>query len=294
MKRSQQIQKVATSTIFMGIVVSFFLAAIKFVAGWQGNSFALIADAMESATDVFASLAVYWGVKFAHRPSDENHPFGHGKVEPLITFVVVFILCGTSLMIATQAISRLLSPEVLMPHPLTLFVLLFVILGKELFYRYVQYKNRSMNSSALEADAWHHRSDAITSLAAFIGVATALIGGRGYEKADSLAALFAAVVILVNAYKIFRPALGELLDEQTHDEFISHLKASALEVSGVENTEKCYVRKFGVTFFVDIHVRVDKNLTVEQGHEIAHRLKDYLREQYPQVADVFTHIEPTL
>lgn len=293
MSQGKNIRSKALKTIIHSILLSTVLALGKFVAGWWGNSFALIADAIESASDVLSSFIVFLGLKVANLPSDKNHPFGHGKVEPLVTFVVVAVLCTSSVVIAGKAIQNIQTPDQ-PPLPFTLIVLAVIILLKEASYRYVISKGEEMDSSSLKADAWHHRSDALTSLAAFVGICVALVGGEGYESADDWAALFASAVILYNAYKIFRPALGELLDEQKYDELISHIKQLSLQVEGVENTEKCYIRKFGMYYYVDIHVRVYRLLTVEQGHDIAHALKAFLQKHYPQIQDVFTHIEPTL
>jgi cation diffusion facilitator family transporter len=284
--------KEAKKTVLLSMVVNVLLAAGKFTAGIFGHSFALIADAIESASDILSSFIVYLGLRISTKPSDDRHPFGHGKVEPLVTFIVVALLVFSSLIIAKEAIVNIRTPHEL-PKPFTLIVLALVVIFKEVSYRYVNRKSEKTDSTSLKADAWHHRSDAITSMAAFIGITIALILGKGYENADDWAALVASVIILYNAYLIFRPALGELLDEQKYDDLIEHIKHDALDVPGVANTEKCYIRKFGMSYFVDIHVRVDRLLTVEQGHNIAHNLKEYIVEKYPQIEDVMTHIEPT-
>ena len=167
-----------------------------------------------------------------------------------------------------------------------------IVIYKELFYQFVRKKSRQTKSTSLKADAWHHRSDAITSLAAFIGIGLALLLGEGYEYLDDYAALVASVIIIVNAYFVFRPALGELLDEQNHDELIDQVRLLAEEVAGVIDTEKCYIRKFGMRYVVDIHVRVAADLTVAEGHTIGHDVQDTLRENFPQIQHVFTHVEP--
>lgn len=285
--------KEAQGTVIYSMIVNVLLAAGKLVAGIFGHSFALIADAIESISDIFSSFIVFLGLKISTKPSDERHPYGHGKVEPLVTFIVVALLVLSSVIIATEAVDNIRTPHSL-PKPFTLIVLACVILFKEISFRYVNNKGEEMDSTSLKADAWHHRSDAFTSAAAFIGITIALIGGKGYESADDWAALVASGIIIYNAYLIFRPALGELLDEQKYDDLIQHIKTESLNVAGVANTEKCYIRKFGMSYFVDIHVRVERSLTVEQGHHIAHNLKNYLMEKNPQIEDVMTHIEPTI
>jgi cation diffusion facilitator family transporter len=286
-------QNEAKKTVLFSLMANAFLAGAKFTVGILGNSFAVIADAIESTADIFSSFVVFLGLKISTKPSDEKHPYGHGKIEPLITFIVVAFLAFSSFIIALEAIKNIRTPHE-MPKSFTLIFLVLVILFKELSFQYVNKKGKKLNSTSIKADAWHHRSDAITSVAAFIGICIALIGGKGWENADDWAALVASGLILYNAYLIFRPALGELLDEQKYDDLIQGIKAAALEVSGVENTEKCYIRKFGMSYFVDIHVRVNRHISVEQGHNIAHNLKNHLVDRFPYIEGVMTHVEPMI
>ncbi|HNC34606.1 MAG TPA: cation diffusion facilitator family transporter, partial [Bacteroidia bacterium] len=202
----------AIQTTWISIIGNTLLAGIKWIVGYFGNSYALIADAIESTTDIFSSILVLLGLKYASRPADKNHPYGHGRVEPLITFVVVGILVSAATVIAIESIKNIRTPHQI-PETYTLAVLAVIIVSKELFYRIVSKRNKKINSSALKADAWHHRSDAITSLAAFIGIAFAIYLGDGYEAADDWAALVASGFIFYNSYLIFRPALGEIMDE---------------------------------------------------------------------------------
>ena len=153
-------------------------------------------------------------------------------------------------------------------------------------------KSRETGSSLLKADAWHHRSDAITSVTAFIGISIALIMGKGYESADDWAALAASAFILYNCYLIFRPALGEIMDEHLYDDLIDQIRTISAEVDGVTGTEKCQVRKVGMRYYIDLHIEVDGDISVRHGHEIAHVLKARLMEELPEVADVLMHVEP--
>jgi cation diffusion facilitator family transporter len=283
--------KKAIKATWLSIIGNALLAVIKGVAGIFGNSYALIADAIESTADIFSSIMVLLGIHYSTRPPDRNHPYGHGRAEPLITFVVVGFLVASALIIGFESWHNIHQPHDL-PHPFTLIVLAGIILTKEIFFRIVQRRGHETNSSSLKADAWHHRSDAITSFTAFIGISIALILGPGYESADDWAALVASGVILYNAYLIFRPALGEIMDEQLYEDLVQNIRSISLEVKGVINTEKCHVRKTGMTFHVDLHVIVKGTLTVWEGHVIAHELKDHLLKSLPQVADVLIHIEP--
>ncbi|MFK7860900.1 MAG: cation diffusion facilitator family transporter [Granulosicoccus sp.] len=284
-------QEVATHTIIFSICGNAALALIKAIAGVTGNSYALIADAIESVTDVFSSLLVLVGIKYATKPPDDNHPYGHGRAEPLLTFTVVGILLGSAALIAYESIQHIRTPHEV-PETFTLFVLAGIIIVKELSYRYVVKRGKQINSTLLTADAWHHRSDAITSLTAFIGISVAIALGDGYENADDWAALLASGFIVFNAYLIFRPALGELMDEQLHDDLISKIRHVAMSVGGVVETEKCFVRKAGLMYHVDLHLVVCGDISVRAGHTIAHNLKAALLTQLPQLSDVLIHVEP--
>lgn len=267
------------------------LAIAKGLTGVWGNSSALIADAVESLNDMLASLLVAFGLRYATLPPDQKHPYGHGKAEPLVTFLVVAILVASAVIIAWQSIVNLGSTREA-PEAYTLIVLLAIILIKEVMYRMVSRSSDSTGSSSLKADAWHHRSDAITSAAAFIGISLALLMGEGWEHADDWAALFACLIILYNAYRIFRPALSEVMDENTHPEMEIEVRRLSANVQGVLGTEKCYIRKTGLYYYIDLHLRVDGQISVQEGHLIAHRTKDAVRKALPNVADVHIHVEP--
>jgi cation diffusion facilitator family transporter len=281
----------AIRTIYISILSNTFLALVKGIAGVLGNSYALIADAIESTTDIFSSFLVLFGLKYSTKPADENHPYGHGKAEPLITFAVVGFLLISATIIFIESIHNIQKPHST-PHPFTLYVLGAIILFKEISYRYVLKKSKETNSSSLKADAWHHRSDAVTSLMAFIGISIALYFGKGFETADDWAALLASLFIVYNAFLIFRPALGEIMDEHLHDELIADIRKSAASVNGVIDTEKCFVRKMGMVYIVDLHVIVNGKLSVVEGHEIAHSVKSQLLLDLPDLSDILVHIEP--
>ncbi|MCP9756794.1 cation transporter [Lacihabitans sp. CCS-44] len=283
-------QKAIKATYF-SIFGNASLAIIKGLAGFFGNSYALIADAIESTTDIFGSLLVLFGLKYASRPADKNHPYGHGRIEPLITFLVVGFLIFSAAIIAHESIINIQTPHEL-PRSWTLYVLGAIILWKEISFRLVLKKSKETNSSSLKADAWHHRSDAITSVAAFIGISIALFMGKGYETADDWAALFASGFILYNCYLIFRPALGEIMDEHVYDDLLEEIKQVSQTVEGVVDTEKCFIRKSGMKYHVDLHAMVDAHISVKKGHDIAHDLKDTLRKEIPQLGHVLIHIEP--
>lgn len=285
-------EQTAIKTTYFSIVASFLLAVIKGLAGYFGNSYALIADAIESTADIFSSLFVLFGLKYAKRPADKNHPYGHGKIEPLITFIVVAFLVASAIIIASESIHNIRTPQEA-PKSWTLYILAVIILWKEVSYRIVIKKSIETNSSSLKADAWHHRSDAITSIAAFIGISIAVFFGDGYEVADDYAALFASGFILYNSYKIFRPALGEIMDEHVYDDLIDEIRKESLQVDGIMGTEKCFVRKAGMQYHVELHAIVDGEISVTKGHSLAHKLKDYLKKENPDLGQILIHIEPS-
>ena len=290
--RCMELHQKAVKTATISMFGNLALAIIKGIVGFFGNSYALIADAIESTTDVFSSFLVLIGLKYASRPPDENHPYGHGKLEPLITFVVVGFLCAAGTVIIIESIDNIQTPHKA-PHAYTLWFLAGIIVVKEAFYRFVSRKSDETKSTSLKADAWHHRSDAITSLFAFVGILIAVILGDDYAAADDWAALLASVIIFFNAYLIFRPALGEIMDENVHEEFIAEVRRFSAQVPHVVRTEKCLVRKSGMRFWVDIHVHVDGGLTVDEGHTIAHELKAHLIDCLPEIEDVLVHVEPS-
>ncbi len=284
-------EQTAIKATYFSIIGNTCLAIIKGVAGIFGNSYALIADAIESTTDIFASFLVLFGIKYSNKPADDNHPYGHGRAEPLITFLVVGFLITSATIIAYESIKNIQTPHEL-PKKWTLIVLGMIILWKEYSFRVVMKRSKESNSSSLRADAWHHRSDAITSVAALIGIAIAIFLGKGYEAADDWAALFASGFIMYNCYKIFRPALGEIMDEHLYDDLIGEIRSVSFLVDGVIETEKCFIRKAGMKYHVDLHAVVDANITVKAGHDIAHLLKDTLRDKIPELGHVLIHIEP--
>jgi len=255
----------------------------------MGNSFALIADAIESTTDIFSSGIVLLGVRYAKKPPDKNHPYGHGKAEALITFLTVGFLVASATVIVVEAIKNIQHPHP-SPKPFVLIILAVIIAIKELTYRL--FRSADTSSTLVNAEAWHHRSDAITSIAAFLGISIAIACGPRFAAADDWAALLAAGVILYNSYLLFRPALGEVMDEHHYDDLVNDIRVVARQVDGIHRIETCHVRKAGTYFYIDLHAEVDGQLSVETGHKLAHQLKDALRSSISSIRDVLIHIEP--
>ncbi|PYO45981.1 MAG: cation-efflux pump [Gemmatimonadetes bacterium] len=274
-----------------GLLVNAVLVLVKLIAGIIGHANALVADAVESSADIFSSLIVWMGLSIASRPADEDHPYGHGKAEPLAAAVVSLMLLGAAIGISIMAIREIVTPHHL-PAPFTLFVAAGVIIIKETLYRRVSRVGKEVGSTAIAADAWHHRADATSSLAAFIGISIALWGGRGWEAADDWAALVAAMLVAINGVRTLRPAISALMDEVPDRAVKEKAMQAALRVSGVQQIENLNVRGSGLGFYVDLHAQADPAMSLEEAHEIAAKVKYAIREAIPSVVSVLVHMEP--
>jgi len=288
--KSSRLQRSLRAT-FLGMIANALLATSKLAAGIMGHSHALVADAVESLADLFSSVIVWRGLVVAAEPADEDHPYGHGKAEPIAASVVATMLLAAAAGIILQAVREILQPHHA-PSAFTLYVLIGVVAIKESLFRFVMREGISVQSSVVRTDAWHHRTDAITSLAAGIGISVSLFGGKGYEAADDAAAMAAAGISAWNGWRLLRPALDELMDASPGPAVVEDVKKVATTIPGVSRVEKCIVRKVGYYFFVDMHLEVDPQMTVQRAHEIAHDVKDKVRNALPAVFDVLIHIEP--
>ena len=282
----------------LGIFANIALAAVKIVAGIFGHAYVLIADGVESTLDIVGSLVIWSGLKLAAKPPDDTHPYGHGKAEPLAAIIVALGVMAVGLGLAVQSVREILTPHHA-PAPFTLAVLLVVIAVKEVLFRLVERVGKKSGSTAMQADAWHHRSDAFTSVAAFLGIAVALVGPRFFpqikvrwECADDWAALFACGIIGWNGFSLLRPAVLDVMDTAPSKDLEDGVRATAAAVPGVERVEQCRIRKMGIEFFVDLHIEVNGDIPVREGHRIAHNVKDAVRDANPTVADVLVHVEP--
>lgn len=284
--------KAARRAALLGILVNGLLAFSKGIAGILGNAYVLVADAIESMTDVVSSLIVWLGLRVAAQPPTAKYPYGRGRAETLSAIIVAGMLFAAAALIAIQSVAQIRTPHQA-PAPFTLVVLIAVIVIKESLFRFVVTVGEGVQSTAIKADAWHHRSDAITSAAAFIGICIALLGGPGFETADDWAALLAAGIILINGYSILRPALGEMLDRTPDTSIETEVRRLAKSVDGVRGTHKCIVRKLGLDFFVDLDLLVDGTMTVHDSHELAHRVQDLIRTELPLISKVLIHVEPS-
>jgi cation diffusion facilitator family transporter len=262
----------------VGIGANLALAVFKCAAGFLGHSFALVADGVESFSDVVSSTVVFFGLKFAIKPPDEDHPYGHGKAEPIASIIVSLALMAAAVFIGVESIRRIREPHPL-PELYTLWVLLAVVGIKLVLSRYVTAIGRHLESSAVDSDAWHHLSDAITSGFAFIGISIALLIRN--PAADDWAALCASPVIIFNAYRKLRHPFAELLDAKPSPEIERQIRSIASRVPGVVGVEKCQVRKVGFSYYVNLHIIVHGEISVSQGHSIAHKVEDTILKDPP-------------
>jgi cation diffusion facilitator family transporter len=276
----------AIRLVLLGVLGNAVLALIKGTAGILGNSYALIADAIESTTDVFSSLLLYFGLRLASHPPDANHPYGHGRAESLATFITVAFLLASAGIIVYKSIIHIITPHKV-PASFTLIVLLTVVAVKEGLFRLFRQKSSEAGNGALEAEAWHHRSDALTSLAAFFGITVSLVMGKGWESADDWAALVAAAIIFYNAWRIFRPALADIMDEDRFGELRARIIAAAEQEDIVQAVQECLVRKLGSTFVVDLRLLVDGRLTVTELCLMKKRLRTRLAATEGQLGRIF-------
>jgi cation diffusion facilitator family transporter len=275
----------------VGVAVNTTLALLKILGGVFGNSYALIADGIESTADIVTSLVVWGGVRVAETPANERHPYGYGKAEGLAGVVAALGILIAAIVIAVQSIREILTPHHL-PHWSTLLVLIFVVVIKESLARWTGRMGEQVDSVSLQADAWHHRADALSSFAAFVGITIALVGGKGYEPADDWAALVACMVIGYSGIRLLQMTARDLMDAAPPKETEERVREIAGGVLGVKAVEKCRIRKSGTMLFVEIHIEVDGKSTVEEGHRVGGAVRAALRGGGLRIADAFVHIEP--
>jgi cation diffusion facilitator family transporter len=280
----------------LGLLVNAVLAGVKLVAGLVGNSYALVADAVESTADVLASIAVWGGLAIAAQPADDDHPYGHGKAEPLAASAVALMLLGAAVGIAVEAIQEIRAPQG-PPAAWTLVVLVTVVVVKSVLSRRVLTVGSAIGSTAVKADAWHHLSDAVTSAAAFVGISLAVWGTRvlgepAWAAADDWAALASTGVIAYNAFALLQPAVHDLMDRMPGPDVVAPIRRAAEGVAGVLAVEKLHVRRTGLAYRITIHVQAEPATPLDEAHALGHRVADAIRAAVPQVGAVVVHMEP--
>lgn len=274
-----------------GLLVNAVLVVVKVVTGVVGHSYALVADGVESSLDIFSSLIVWRGISVASRSADESYHFGYGKAEAVAAAAVALLLIGAAAGIAIEAVREIRTPHNL-PAPFTLIVLVVVIIIKESLFRWVLKEGDALDSEVVRADAWHHRSDAITSGAVFVGISVALVGGEAWAAADGYAALFASGIIAFNGVRLIRPALADLMDRAPDPALLETVADEALREHGVMHIEQVLARRAGVGHFLTLHVQADPGMTLHDAHELGGRVRSRLLRELPNVLDALIHMEP--
>ena len=283
-------------TVQVGMIANAALAVVKLIAGIVGNAYALVADAVESFTDVISSLVVWGGLAVAAQPADEDHPYGHGKAEAIAAAVVAVMVIGAAVALGIEAVRQIRTPHRL-PDSWTLVVLVAVMLAKWVLAQRVRQVGDSLGSTAVRADAWHHLSDAVTSGAAFVGIGVAILGyrltgGIAWAAADDWAALLASLVIGYNGFTLLRPAIHDLMDRMADDDVVESVRTAAETVPEVRAVEKLFVRKSGFAYRVTAHIQADALMSLEDAHLLGHRVQDAIQAAMPQVQHVLVHMEP--
>ena len=266
-QRSHAIWQTGARLALFGLIVNVLLAAAKILAGVIGHAYVLIADGIESALDVGGSIVIWGGLTVAARPPDQTHPYGHGKAEPIAAVIVAAGVLAAAVVLAIESVREIFLPHHA-PAPWTLAVLVVTVIIKETLYRYTIRFGQKVESTAVKTDAWHHRMDALTSVAAFIGISVALIGGEKWQSADDWAALLACALIAANGIRLARPAFYEIMDTAPGGKIVRSIRVVASSVPGVVEVEKCYARKMGLDYYVDLHVGVDGNISVHKGSRL--------------------------
>jgi len=284
-------QRDAIGYALLTTLINVILMVVKIVTGLVGNSYALVADGIESASDVLVSLTTWIGFSLSLRPADEKHPFGHGRIESLAGMFSGLALIGAAVLIAFNSIQEIMTPHH-SPEWYTLPVLIAVVVTKEFLARRISILSKENDSRALEGDAWHHRSDAMTSAAAGVGITVALVGGPQYAAADDWGALIACLIILFNGGRIMARSFHENIDGRIDPKIEKHMRVCSTHIEGIREIEKCRVRKSGAFYFAEVHVQVDSHSSVAVGHKIGHQFKEHAMNQIPTLKDIVIHVEP--
>jgi cation diffusion facilitator family transporter len=287
----QELYRISRQVAFWGIVVSLCLGLVKLLGGWFGHSFALVSDAAHSLGDALVSSAILGALVLSQRPANPDHPYGYTRAETAAGSSAALLLILSALWIAWQAITTF-ADEYRSPETYTLVIALGSAVLKEGLYRYNSGVARRAGSSALLASAWDHRLDALSSVAVLAGVGLAKWGGPPWHWADHAAALIVAAMLLGVGIRLFWSNFHELMDQQADQRIVNQVRAAAGTVPGVSGIEKLRVRKTGLEYLVDMHVEVDPDMTVRDGHTIAHAVKDHVMTRVMLIKDMLIHIEP--
>ena len=291
MTNADNYEKTAMKVSIVSVIWNLLLSAGKLFAGIFANSGAMISDAVHSASDVFSTIIVMIGVKISGKDSDNDHPYGHERLECVAAIILATVLAATGIGIGYGAIVKIMAGDynVEMPGILALVAAVVSILVKELMFWYTRYYAKQIDSSALMADAWHHRSDSLSSIGALIGI----IGARlGFGIMEPLASVVICIFIEKAAYDIFMDAVNKMVDKSCDDETMEKIKACAMNIPGVENIDLLRTRVFGNKIYVDMEIAADGNKTLDETHAVAERVHDAIEQEFPKVKHIMVHVNP--
>ncbi|MDY3254502.1 MAG: cation diffusion facilitator family transporter [Lachnospiraceae bacterium] len=288
---NENMEKIAMKVSIISIIANVVLAAFKLVAGILAHSSAMVSDAIHSASDVFSTFVVMIGIKIASKEPDEEHPYGHERMECVAAIILATILCITGLGIGKNALEFITgnSSEVSVPGMLALIAASVSIIVKEAMFWYTRHYAKKIDSGALMADAWHHRSDALSSIGAFIGI---IFARMGYVMMDSIACLVICVFIVKAAYDIFKDAIDKMVDKSCSLEVEAEIRTIVMSVDGVKGIDSLSTRLFGNKMYVDIEIRADGEKTLNETHEIAEAVHDSIEAQFEKVKHIMVHVNP--
>ncbi|MBU5467775.1 cation diffusion facilitator family transporter [Virgibacillus sp. MSJ-26] len=283
---------------WVGIIVNTLLAIMKGIGGFISGSRALLADALHSTSDIVGSIVILFGVKIAAKPPDKEHPYGHGKAENIASIIVALLLVVVGIEISLSSAKVFFGETPIAPGKLALIILVISLLVKEILFHYKYYLGKKYNSAALIAEAWHHRSDSLSSLAALIGIIAAMVGER-YELTyliygDAVAGILVSFIVIKVGYDLAKDSSLIMMEKVLDKNEISDYKQTVSEINGILRIDEILARTHGSYVVMDIKVSVDPDLTVKQGHDIAKNVKQYLMKNYKEIADVFVHVNPFL
>jgi len=282
----------AKKATLLGIAIDGLLVLLKMAAGIIGNSAVLIADAVHSFSDMFSSLIIYIALKIATKEADKEHPYGHGRAEVIAGNIVSFFLVCMAAGIGYAAVRRMRSTFLGPPGVVALIAAFVGMVVKEAFYRYKKSVGEKVGSISLMADAWHHRSDAFSSACALIGAGGAYFLGSRFNILDPIAAAVVALIVVGAGVRLFIESTQKLMDVQGPEELVSRIRETVLSIHDVLGVEKLRVRKAGLEYLVDIHVEVDKDMSVKKSHEVSQQVRRKVLANLKEVRDLLVHIEP--
>lgn len=281
---------------WVGIIVNTLLAIIKGIGGLLSGSKALLADALHSASDIIGSIVVLFGVKIAHKPPDEEHPYGHGKAENIASIIVAILLIVVGFQVSISSIKVFFGEIPSAPGMLALMIIIISIVVKEILFYYKYYLGKKYNSTALITEAWHHRSDSLSSLAALIGIGGAMIGEYLHLDilvySDAAAGIIVSIIVIKVGYQLAKESSLVVMEKVLDSEEIKVYAETVNNVSGVLRIDQIYARTHGSYIIIDIKISVDPDIKVREGHDIAAYVKDVLIDTYNEVEDVFVHVNP--